>query len=60
MPIFWFKGRVTLDGVDFEIEAETLEQAKELARRGEHDEADWVGAEMVDWTIRPDTGKIDE
>lgn len=53
MPRYTATGSLTLESVEFTIEAENLEEAQEKARRGEW--VDWKlngGEEGVDWDIR--------
>lgn len=58
--IYTGKGRVTLEGVTFYILADTLDEAKEKARRGEYTDYDALGAETSDWEISPKTVRLDE
>ena len=55
--IYEFKGRMTLSGVYFLIEAASLEEAKEKARSGQFDDTEESGAEMIDWEIFERTGR---
>ena len=49
---FIVRGRLTLDGVDFVVQAKDSQEAIEKAKAGEW--LEWVtdGAEAVDWKIR--------
>jgi hypothetical protein len=51
MPKYWFKGRATLSGVEFCIEASSKEEAKVRAKNGEWDDYDTSGADTADWEI---------
>ena len=53
-------GSVRLRGVEFRITAETLEEARDKARKGDFDDCDYDGAELYDWEIKPVTIQEDE
>jgi hypothetical protein len=55
--IYEFKGRMTISGVFFIIDANSLEEAKEKAERGQFDDAEDSGAEMIDFEIYVGTGR---
>ena len=55
MPEFIARGTVKLSGSIFIIEASNLEEAKRMAKAGQHDDRDDSGAEAVDWEIDPAT-----
>jgi len=55
MPEYRFFGRITLNGATFYISAPDAETARALAAKGKYDDADFNGAEMVDWDINPKT-----
>ena len=54
---FEFKGSAELSGVRFFIRAQSLEEAKAKAARGEWDDDDARGASWVNWEIDPHSGK---
>ena len=60
MAIWMATGRIELSGVDFFIEADTLEEAKEKAKRGEYEFYEDNGAEAINWTIKPSTVESNE
>jgi hypothetical protein len=57
MPEFVFTGRLTLRGVDFFIKAETLEEAKKLARDGVYGYHETAGSIVSDVYIDAATGQ---
>lgn len=60
MAEFIFRGTVTLDGVDFFIEADDLGAAKARAKAGDYDRREDNGAAVVDWHIDAETGQANE
>lgn len=54
---FVFTGTTHYTGVTFFIEAESIEEAKEKAEKGLHDEMEHNGSELYDWEIIPGTAK---
>lgn len=60
MTEYWARGDVTLRGVEFIIEADSLEEEKEKARKGQHAGFYTVGAETSDWTISEHTVRINK
>lgn len=59
MPIFWFRGRARLNGVDFEIEAANMEEARVKAKAGDIIDADYSRAELYDYEISLSSGEKD-
>jgi hypothetical protein len=57
MPEYHFTGTATLRGVDFYITADTLEDARAKAARGEIDFSEEDAAEMYDFNITLSSGK---
>lgn len=57
MPKFHFEGKATLNGVDFYIMADTIEEAVARAKRGEFDLTEDYAAEMTDWEIDETSGR---
>jgi hypothetical protein len=57
MPEFVFTGRLTLRGVDFFIEAETLEEAERLALTGAYGFHETAGSVVTDIYIDATTGQ---
>ncbi len=49
------RGRLTLDGVQFIIEASSLQEARLKAIRGEWSDYDIGGASGADWELLPST-----
>jgi len=60
MTTFIFQGSLTRNGVDFFIEADSLEEAKTKARLGKYEDRDDSCADSVDWDIWPETGVANE
>lgn len=60
-PREWiFRGRVTLEGVQFFITADSEDEAIERARKGDFDDRDDGGGESVDWHIDVDSIELNE
>ena len=57
MTEYVFTGEARLRGVEFYIVADTLEEAKARAKRGEQDSIEDYNAEMYDWKISVESGK---
>ena len=57
MPSYFFSGSVTLHGVIFRIEADSLEEAQQYARKGIHGGYETSGAETADWDMDVETGR---
>lgn len=57
---FIARGSLTLNGVVFIIEADTINDAKQKAAAGLWTDYETFGAESVDWDIRPKTVEADE
>lgn len=57
MSEFIFRGKITLDGVEFFITAKTLAEARKKAVLGHYDGYEAVLAEAVDWTIDHNSGE---
>lgn len=60
MPEYVFQGTVTLEGVDFYINADSEKEAKAKARVGDHDNRDMAGAGGMGWDIDPRTCVLNE
>jgi hypothetical protein len=60
MPQFIFTGRMTLNGVEFYIEAEDLADACKKAKAGEYEHYEAAVAEISNWYIHPDSGALNE
>lgn len=58
MPEYHFTGKASVHGVDFYINANTLEEAKARAKRGEADLVEDDAAEMYDWEIDDTSGHV--
>lgn len=58
MPEYHFKGKANFRGVDFYINADTLDEAKARAKRGESDLIEDDYAEMYDHEIDPTSGVL--
>lgn len=54
MARFIARGRLVLDGVDFLIDADSIEEAREKAKSGDYTEYDVSGASAWDWTLDTD------
>lgn len=57
MPEFTFRGTVTARNVEFIIEADSIEEAKEMAKNGTYETHYTDESEVTDWTIDFRTGK---
>lgn len=57
---FIAKGRVTLSGVTFYIEADNIEEARQMAVEGTFDRFEWELAAMDDLTINEKTVEENE
>lgn len=60
MPEYIFKGKLTLDGVNFYITADNEKAAKEKARNGDFDDLEILGASSSDREIDPDSIELNE
>lgn len=56
MPEYHFTGTATLRGVDFYINADSLEEAKKMAADGKYEFLEIDAAEKSDFSIDPKTG----
>lgn len=55
MPTYQFTGKATLRGVVFTVEAKDEAEAREKARNGHIEDADYAGAELSDWDLNAAT-----
>lgn len=58
MPEYHFKGKASISGVDFYVNADTLEDAIARVKRGETDLVEDDAAEMYDWEIDIASGRV--
>ena len=60
MPVFSFRGSITIEGVVFLVEANNEEHAKELADQGFYESIQQELGEICDWDINLETCMRDE
>jgi hypothetical protein len=60
MPEYIFKGRMTLEGVTFFVEAENEEEAKFKASCGQYEYCEHDGASACDWSLHVSTCELNE
>lgn len=55
MPVFIFLGTIRKRGVLFTIDADSLDEARDLAARGHFDSLDEFNAHLDDWEINSES-----
>lgn len=60
MPEYHFTGNALIRGVDFYIEADTLDEAKVKANRGEADLIEDDNSEIYDFDINLSSGAVNQ
>lgn len=60
MSEYTVEGTLTLRGVKFTVDANSMSKARAKAKAGEWTDYDTAGAEALDWRLNPNTAESNE